>query len=141
MRRATIFGLLMGLALVPCFAFALEPGGEEPKLTAPELVEGVIAEEAKVEDVRSLYLRFEGKWTRPLPAVSREIAEMKGRNENVDIEKNSNLWPEMTEELELAFDKKRVRRFSHWHKSSWTLRVFDGDLAVSHEKYFLGLKE
>ena len=42
----------------------------------------------------------------------------------------------MTEDLELAFDAKRVRKLAHWHKASWNLRVFDGQLAVAHEKYF-----
>ncbi len=40
----------------------------------------------------------------------------------------------MTEELELAFDAQRVRKFANWHKSRRTLRVFDGERLILDEK-------
>jgi len=47
----------------------------------------------------------------------------------------------MTEELELAFDERRVRTLTHWHKAHRDLRVFDGQRAVAHDEYYTHSQE
>jgi thiol-disulfide isomerase/thioredoxin len=144
MHRLTQRLAVLSAAFVPCvFALAADPNDGRLKPSAVALVEGIIDEESKVASLRSLYLRFEGKWTRPPAAIARSIVELKKQqpDREIKVEENSNLWPEMTEDLELAFDNKRVRKLAHWHKSSWNLCVFDGELAVAHAKYFTHTQE
>jgi thiol-disulfide isomerase/thioredoxin len=106
--------------------------------TAAELVQGVIDAESKISDVQSLYLRFEGKWTNTPEAIAEHRAELEKefRGVEIDIRQHRDLWPELTEELELAFDQHRVRFFSDQHKACRDLRVSDGTRAIFYEKYF-----
>jgi thiol-disulfide isomerase/thioredoxin len=132
---------------VTIIAVAILPGGCAPaaksngtaaKPSAAELVEGVIAQESKIDAVQSIYLRFEGKWTRSSELIAENLAQRKKAHpgEEIDVAKHGELWPEMTEELELAFDQKRVRKSEHWHKASLDVRVFDGERAVNHQRAF-----
>lgn len=147
MCRQLLCIVLVGVGLLfspPAFAAespADKPSAEKP--SAAELVQGVIDAENKVQDVRSLYLRFEGKWTRTPEAIALARAELQKQSpeREIDEKRNSNLWPEMTEELELAFDKNRVRHFAHWHKAHRGLQVFDGKQTVSHTHYFTNGQE
>ena len=73
----------------------------------------------------------------------RKIAELKSQRpeEEIDVENNSDLWPEITDELELALDDRRVRELSYRHKSIFQLRVFDGERVIEYGKGFTPLSE
>ena len=87
--------------------------------------------------------RFEGKYIRPRNVIERKIADLQAKRpgETIRIEQDSNLWPEMAEDSELAFDDKRIRTLAHWHQSRWELRVFDGQLAMLHSSNLAQGKE
>jgi thiol-disulfide isomerase/thioredoxin len=140
------FIVLAGFAFfqVP-FAPAAESSGSDEldKPSAAELVQGVIDAENKIRDVKSLYLRYEGKWTRTTESIATEREELRNQFPGREIEdaKHSSLWPVMTEEHELAFDERRVRKLTHWHNAHRDLRIFDGAKAVGHSKYFTNGQE
>ncbi len=66
-RSLTASTLLLMLGLT---ALAAESDGPAAKPSAAELVEGIIAQEHKIDSVQSLYLRFEGKWTNTPEAIA-----------------------------------------------------------------------
>ncbi len=142
MLRLSLCIMLVGIAFLrSSFSSAADPSPENSsagKPTAAELVQEIIDAENKVQEVHSLHLRFEGIWTRTPEAIAAARAELQKQNpgQEIDDKRYSNLWPEMTEELELAFDERRVRSFSDWHGSRRDLRIFDGSQAIAHGKYF-----
>ena len=109
-----------------------------PQPSAQELIDGILTQESKIESVHSIYLRFEGKWTRSPDNVANHLAELRRRFSDVpiDVKQNTDLWPEMTEELELAFDQRRVRRLEYSHHDRWVLSVFDGERLIVQGKLF-----
>jgi hypothetical protein len=118
------------LTLAPC-ARATDPPA---KPEAADLVQAIIDDESKIDTVRSLYLRFEGHWTTPPDSIARRIARRKAEGNEVDPAKDCGLWPEMDEELEVAFDERRARYLRDWHHAITTLNVFDGKLAIQHSQ-------
>ena len=118
--------------------FAIAADAEfPPKPTASELVTHVIAEEAKIDSLQSLYLRFEGKRTQSAEVIAFRLAERHAEfpNEKIDPVHEPSLWPEGTTEVEVAVDSHRVRSLIHSHNGWLDLRVFDGERAMRHQKH------
>jgi thiol-disulfide isomerase/thioredoxin len=132
--------LCLGVVLL-VFALWNLAGAEEPtaklsKPSAAELIDGVVKEESKVDEVRSLYLRFEGVTTRTPEAVARAAERRKqSPDKKGDDTDKTNSWLKRTEEIELAFDKKRVRSFSRVQDSHLEVSVFDGVQAIKYVKF------
>ena len=61
---------VLGALLPGILSVAAEPAGSQSKPSAAELVQGIIDQESKIDSVRSIYLRFEGTWTRPAEAIA-----------------------------------------------------------------------
>lgn len=146
MFRRSLCIVLIGIGHIHMQASAAtEPAPESPaaKPSATELVQGIIDAENKIQEIRSLYLRFEGKWTHTPAAIAEARAELQkqSRESELDEKRYSNLWPEITEELELAYDEGRVRYYSDSHDSHRDLRVFDGTQAIAHGEYFTHKQE
>ena len=85
---------------------------EDAKADAATLVRGVIAEESKVHDVKSMFARFVAKWKLTPEGITKRRAEWEGRFPGT-APPPTDLRPEMVEELELAFDGKRMRRLNN----------------------------
>ncbi len=67
MRIWTTTLAVLGAAVLPgILSVAAEPAGNQSNPSAAELAQGIIDQESKIDSVRSIYLRFEGKWTRPV---------------------------------------------------------------------------
>ena len=128
----------LAIALVLASTHSAAADAEKRGPVAADLVRAIIAQENKFEQVTSLYLRFEGRWTTTPEGIARNRAALEKRHpgETIDVDKHSNLWPEMTEVLELAFDGRRARKLSDHHKSSHRLTVFDGQRGIDHSQAF-----
>lgn len=145
------FMFAIRLLIAACLASSLVTtrslAAEEPDQASPapdypapaaELVRKVVSDEAKIGELRSLYLRFEGKWTHtPLGiAKNRGAHERQFPGLEITAKQFQDLRPEIVEELEIAYDDRRVRKHAQWHDVSIVTRVWDGQRAVIYEKYF-----
>ena len=139
MRRLLAYSVASMAAFLSAGLGAAEPKGVQPEPSAAELVEGVIAQESQIDSVRSIYLRFTSKLTRPADAANRAIAALKKKSPaaKIDLHRDvdSNLWPEVIEEVEIAFDAHHVRRREDWRDAFKSLEIYDGKVAVRHQVY------
>ena len=78
MRRLTLrLAVLIATSAPFTGSLAAGPADDREQPSASALVEAIIAEESKVEALQSLYLRFEGRWTRTPESIARELGELK----------------------------------------------------------------
>ncbi len=124
---------LLTLPIVLC-----RPALADETPSAADLVRTVIAAENGIHELNSLFLRIEGRRTATEQGIEFERAELQARYPQAEItaERFSQLRPETKQELELAFDAKRLRRLYQEHNVSFDLRVWDGKTATIHERYF-----
>ncbi len=115
---------------------AMNPSETQPTPSAAELVKEIVRDEAKFDAVRSFHLRMLGKWTRPPEAIKARIEELKKTVPEAEItaERFCDLRPTMVEELEIAFDEKRMRKLDRWHEARYELRVWDGQRLTVDER-------
>lgn len=128
------------LALLAGFVCAQE--ATEPPDVA-ELVRAVRESENWIHDVNSFYLRIESAWTNTAKAIEARRAELKEQfpDEVLDPNRWTGLRPLAHDRNEMAFDRKRLRYLRDDPNTSWTERVWDGKLAVSHENYMAHRQE
>jgi len=89
MRRLFAYLSLFASTFVPLSAVGAPPsdyqdGIEQP--SASQLVQGVIDAENRIRDVQSLYLRFEGVWTRTPESIADERASLQRQFSGEEIE-------------------------------------------------------
>lgn len=139
MHRPLVCMTVLGCVLAATAARGDEPPPDSPKPSAAELIAKIIKDENKVHELRSLYLRFEDKTTISPERIARNLAELKKRRAGakIDPKRETSLWGELTSEIELAFDEKRVRHVHHLHGANRTLTTWDGRVAVLHQEFFL----
>lgn len=106
---------------------------------AAALVREVRAAEAWIDKVDSLRLKVHGHWSIPAAEIERRKANYKQRfpQTELTVENFSDLRGEITDTLEIAFDKGRAfyRVDGMSGPGTFNHRVWDGKQAVSHEKY------
>lgn len=104
---------------------------------AAELVRKVVDEEGRIDQLQSLFLRLKGKWinTPEGIAVSRKELERQFPGKVATPEQYESLRPEVTEELEFAFDQRRVRKHVLQPGVRIGTWIWNGERAIIHEKY------
>jgi len=104
---------------------------------AAELVRAVRGSENWIHDVNSFYVRIESTWTKTPKGIAARRAELKEQFPDAVLDPNrwTGLRPHSQDWIEIAFDAKRLRYLRDDPNTSWTERVWDGKLAVSHEHY------
>lgn len=132
---------LAGVGLVTSgFATAAEPStdSQAEKPSAAELVRAVYDAQAKILELRSLYLRYEIKRTRTEAAIAANRARLEKQKYRRELtpERYAELRPLSTTELVIAFDEQRALYSKHEQQNWLDRRVFDGTRAVAHVKYF-----
>ncbi|HUW19986.1 MAG TPA: redoxin domain-containing protein [Sedimentisphaerales bacterium] len=110
---------------------------------AADLVRAVRENENWVHEVDSLYIRIDGKWTRTAEGIAARRAELRQYfpDSNLDPNRFTDLKPTSTETVEMYFDRQRLRFLRDQHGESCTLRIWDGNQAVSHENYMRSRQE
>jgi hypothetical protein len=118
--------------------FVLKGGDSEPTVdnkysnpqvsSAAEIIRRIVEDERNIDGVHSLLLRMEGTATRVPEGIAAETARLKKRFPATEItaEKFPNLRPEMTQEMEIAFDAKRIRFLRNWHDVRYSLEIWGG---------------
>jgi thiol-disulfide isomerase/thioredoxin len=107
---------------------------------ATRLVRAVCADEYKIHNVQSLYVRLKVKWFRTAEAILQSRAELQAQNPGVPAtdftpERFSELRSERSiGELERAFDAKRLRFFDHLGNDI-DLKIWDGKTATFYQKH------
>ena len=114
--------------------------GPAPHYPAPaaKLVRKVIDDEGKIDQVRSLHLRLKGKLFHTPEGIARSRAKLVKQFPGMDItpERFEGLRPQVSEELEIAFDERRVRKHVIEHNVRIDTRIWNGERAIIHEKYY-----
>lgn len=110
---------------------------------AAEIIRKLIADENKIEEVQSIYLRFEGKWTNTPEVIAIRKARLERQFPGLEVtaEKFSGLRSETTEELEIAWDEHRMRRLMAWPEDLHDLIVWNGNGSIRHELYLSPIQE
>lgn len=110
---------------------------------AADLVRKVIKDEQKIDQLRSLYLRLKGKWTNTPQGIarSREELERQFPGNKFTADQMESLRPELSEELEFAFDQRRLRMHLVQDKVHTNTRIWNGERAIIYEKYDLRNQE
>jgi len=139
-RGRTINWQSCGVAVLWCLAVGTRLGVAAEQQVRPqpaELVGQIIRDEDAFDRAKSLYLKFEGKWTRTPESIAKETARLKKQFPQAEItpQRFTALRETLTEELVLAFDRRRVFRLWDQHDASRDVRFFDDARAVAHAKY------
>ena len=128
-------------AFVAPLVFAVVSAGHDATaaVDAAALVRQVREAEQWVDTAQSLRLRVESKWIHSPEAIEHRKARLNKQFPDAPptSEVFSDLLPEMTETLEIGFDRKRLycREQSEQANRLLDERFWDGVRSVTHEKY------
>lgn len=116
---------------------ALSKPGPLYPAPAADLVRKVTDDEGKIEQLRSLYLKLIGQWTHTPKGIADAKAKLAKQfpGQSITPSRFESLRPIVTEELEYAFDERRVRKHAFRHDVRIDTRVWNGARAVIYEKY------
>lgn len=105
-------------------------------VSALELVKNIIQEESAIDRVHTFYLRMLGKWTIPPEVIAARTENLKKTHPDSEVnpERFAELRPAIVQELEIAFDEKRIRKLQNWHDNYYDLRIWDGERMVSIDR-------
>ncbi|WP_435016420.1 TlpA family protein disulfide reductase [Tundrisphaera sp. TA3] len=117
----------LGLVLLMA-AFA---GAETPD--AAVLVRKARADEAWIDRVDSFQLKAEVVWERTPRGIARQRKEMQAQFPGANLDGEFNLQPRGVQQVELAFDRRRVMIRDVWPWGVDDLRVWDGRRYVGRE--------
>ncbi|UCD76774.1 MAG: TlpA family protein disulfide reductase [Phycisphaerales bacterium] len=127
LRQLATVGLLAALWIASQPAAQTEADNE---IDVVALMEEVRQKERWIHDVDSFYLRLEGTLTKTPEAIAKRRAELKRQFpdlEELDPMMFTGLRSRIEETLEIAFDSKRVRYFTHWLGSRYEIWIWDGE--------------
>lgn len=113
--------------------------GPDPAVDAAAVVRAVRQAEQWVDAAQSLRLRVESKWVHSPEAIEQRKARLKKQFPDAALtpEAFSDLLPELSETLEIGFDRKRLYSRAQSDRANRLLdeRFWDGVRSVTHEKY------
>jgi thiol-disulfide isomerase/thioredoxin len=111
---------------------------EEKSVDAAELVRRINANEFKIHDFDSVSIRMEYTVTRSHELIERRREEYRRLFPNfvLDEKRFSELRPISTGEIELAYDRNRLRFCCLDKDTHLDLRIWDGETGVVLDKYF-----
>jgi thiol-disulfide isomerase/thioredoxin len=112
--------------------------GDSPDVA--KLVRRLCVDEYKIHDVKSMYLRLRGRLTRTPEGIADAHARLEAQDPECPAteftpERFPDLRPEITEELERAFDAKHLRLLNSRKNSQFQLRIWDGKQAIHYQEY------
>lgn len=133
---------LVLLAIAPLIdvavAFGQSAGDSDSSKTgtAADIVKQIISNEAKVDQLESLYLRLLGKWTNTPEGISARIEELKKQHavRPIDEETHPELRTNLLEQIEIAFDDHHQRKLENRYGYSYKLQVWDGARTTVYER-------
>jgi len=142
--KSRIRGISRRLALAAVWAIAvfstIAPAVAEETPDAVQLLRAVLADEYKVHDIRSMYVRLAVKHATSPEEIAKNLARLQAQNPRVPPseftpERFPELRPEKSiGEVERAFDTKRLRLFDHYGNDI-DLKIWDGKTQISYQKH------
>jgi thiol-disulfide isomerase/thioredoxin len=110
---------------------------------AKKLVRAVRGQEAWLDEIKSLSIRYEGLWRQSDRFLAKSRANLQRQFPDAELsaEQFPSLQPTTRDEGHLAFDRSRLRHTTHWENTMDRLHVWDGDSLFVHESYRRGKQE
>jgi thiol-disulfide isomerase/thioredoxin len=105
-----------------------------------DLVAAVRHSSQWIHQVSSFYVKFDITWHRTNAGIKDEYAQFP-RGMKVDAKTDWNLWPTVTETLEIGFDDHRVGSRGGRDGADFHQEFFDGTRGLTHDKYFTQSQE
>ena len=130
LRIATVL-IVIGL-MVGC---VLPMAQGEKEITAEEIIEAAREKENWIHDINSISIKIDSQFTNSPQKIAKEKARWKKMYPDMEIGEDTfaDLRPVTYDQVEIMMDGQRLRNL-YATESNYQLRVWDGRMAIVHEK-------